>query len=65
MCSSDLACRRHDGRLVCRVAHRHLRQAALDHLHAQFGQAQLERLVQRGHAVVVEARGHRAEYRPS
>ncbi len=57
------AYRGHDGGLVGAVAHRHHRQAALGHRQAQFGQPGFERLVQRSHAVVVEAGGHGAKHR--
>ena len=54
--------RRDDRHLVRAVARGHHGQAALAQLQAQRGQARQQRLVQRGHAVVVEAAGHGAEH---
>jgi hypothetical protein len=54
---------RHHRRLVGAVAYADQRQGALGQLQAELCQADLQRLVQRGHAVVVEARGHGAEHR--
>ncbi len=45
------------------MAREHQRQLALVELQAQLLQPRQQRVVQRGDAVVVEARGHRAEHR--
>ena len=55
--------RGHDGRLVAAVAHLHAGRRPSLKLRPSSLQAGLEGLVQRGHAVVVEARGHGAEHR--
>ena len=57
------ACWRHDGGLVGAVAHVHGGQAAFLQRQAEFTEADFQRLVQRRHAVVVEARGLGAEHR--
>ena len=56
------ACSRHHRRLVGAVAHIDQRQLTFFEFQSQFAQTHFERLVQSGHAIVVEARGHGAKH---
>ena len=55
--------RRHHGCLVGAVAHGHLRQVRGPYRQTQHSQALQQRLVQGGHAIVIETRRHGAKHR--
>ena len=57
------ACRWHDGITARGRAHIHRCQLACTDLQAELGQLGQQALIQRGHAIVIEARRLRAEYR--
>ena len=57
------ALRRHDGPAARGRGHLNVRQPSLAKPQSPVPQARHQRLVQRGHAIVIEARGHGAEHR--